>query len=218
MRRDPRVSVTVMDGAGLVPAADAFGRVDEIRDDPEFEDIDRLSLRYTRRHVQQPAAREDQRADRAGALVRLGGLEPLAVSGAGAAPAGTILRDGNAAPRPHSHGRVRDRTDGARDSRRRRADGRAAVGDAHGGPADARSHVRAAPRAPSFLARIRRGEIGGVVLYSDNYGAGRADVARRSSCSARRRRAAAAAADRDRPGGRHRPAAARTADGRAAAR
>ena len=149
MRRDPRVSVTVIDGPGLVPAAHAPGA--------RRRDSRRHRVRRHRpavaallaAHVRQPSSHEDQRVDRARALVRLGGLEPLAVSGAGAAPAGTILRDGNAAPRPHSHGRVRDRADGARHSRRRRADGRAAVGDAHGGPADVRSHVRRRLRAPS---------------------------------------------------------------------
>jgi PPOX class probable F420-dependent enzyme len=49
MRRDPRVSVTVMDGADWYRQVTVFGRVAEIRDDPEFKDIDRLSLRYTRR-------------------------------------------------------------------------------------------------------------------------------------------------------------------------
>jgi PPOX class probable F420-dependent enzyme len=49
MRRDPRVSVTVMDGAAWYRQVTLFGRVVEIRDDPEFKDIDRLSLRYTRR-------------------------------------------------------------------------------------------------------------------------------------------------------------------------
>ena len=52
MRRDPRVSVTVMDGAAWYRQVTLFGRVAEIRDDPEFKDIDRLSLRYTRRQFQ----------------------------------------------------------------------------------------------------------------------------------------------------------------------
>jgi PPOX class probable F420-dependent enzyme len=49
MRRNPRVSVTVMDGADWYRQVTLFGLVAEIRDDPQFEDIDRLSLRYTRR-------------------------------------------------------------------------------------------------------------------------------------------------------------------------
>jgi PPOX class probable F420-dependent enzyme len=49
MRRDPRVSLTVMDSESWYRQLTIFGRVVEIRDDPEFKDIDRLSLRYTRR-------------------------------------------------------------------------------------------------------------------------------------------------------------------------
>jgi PPOX class probable F420-dependent enzyme len=49
MRRDPRVTVTVMDGTDWYRQVTLFGRVAQIRDDPQFEDIDRLSLRYTRR-------------------------------------------------------------------------------------------------------------------------------------------------------------------------
>jgi PPOX class probable F420-dependent enzyme len=49
MRRDPRVSLTVMNGLDWYRHVTVFGRVDEIRDDPEFKDIDRLCLRYTRR-------------------------------------------------------------------------------------------------------------------------------------------------------------------------
>ena len=49
MRRDPRVSVTVLDGPNWYRQLTLFGRVDEIRDDAEFADIDRLSLRYSRR-------------------------------------------------------------------------------------------------------------------------------------------------------------------------
>jgi PPOX class probable F420-dependent enzyme len=49
MRRDPRVALTVMNGSDWYRQLTIFGRVDEIRDDPEFKDIDRLSLRYTRR-------------------------------------------------------------------------------------------------------------------------------------------------------------------------
>ena len=49
MRHDPRVSVTVMDGPDWYRQLTVFGRVVEIRDDADFADIDRLSLRYTRR-------------------------------------------------------------------------------------------------------------------------------------------------------------------------
>jgi PPOX class probable F420-dependent enzyme len=49
IRNDPRVSVTVMDGPDWYRQLTIFGRVDEIRDDADFADIDRLSLRYTRR-------------------------------------------------------------------------------------------------------------------------------------------------------------------------
>jgi len=49
MRRDPRVSITVMDASSWYRQVTLFGRAVEIRDDPEFKDIDRLTLRYTRR-------------------------------------------------------------------------------------------------------------------------------------------------------------------------
>jgi PPOX class probable F420-dependent enzyme len=49
LRNDPRVSVTVLDGSSWYRQVTLFGRAVEIRDDPEFKDIDRLSLRYTRR-------------------------------------------------------------------------------------------------------------------------------------------------------------------------
>ena len=52
MRRDPRVSLTVMHGPDWYRQVTIFGHAVEIRDDPEFKDIDRLSLRYTRRQFQ----------------------------------------------------------------------------------------------------------------------------------------------------------------------
>jgi PPOX class probable F420-dependent enzyme len=52
MRRDPRVSLTVMLGSDWYRQVTVFGRTVEIRDDPEFKDIDRLCLRYTRRQFQ----------------------------------------------------------------------------------------------------------------------------------------------------------------------
>ena len=49
MRRDPRVTLTVLDGPDWYRQLTLFGHVAEIRDDADFEDINRLSLRYTRR-------------------------------------------------------------------------------------------------------------------------------------------------------------------------
>jgi PPOX class probable F420-dependent enzyme len=49
LRHDPRASLTVLDGESWYRQVTLLGRAVEIRDDPEFKDIDRLSLRYTRR-------------------------------------------------------------------------------------------------------------------------------------------------------------------------
>ncbi|MFL5936188.1 MAG: PPOX class F420-dependent oxidoreductase [Gaiellaceae bacterium] len=49
LRRDPRASLTVIDAPDWYRQLTLFGRVDEIRDDTDFADIDRLSLRYSRR-------------------------------------------------------------------------------------------------------------------------------------------------------------------------
>jgi len=49
MRNDPRVSLTVFAGGDWYRHLTLLGRVDEIRDDVDLADIDRLSLRYTRR-------------------------------------------------------------------------------------------------------------------------------------------------------------------------
>jgi PPOX class probable F420-dependent enzyme len=46
MRRDPRVSLTVIDLGDWYRAVTVLGRVVEIRDDDGFVDIDRLSQRY----------------------------------------------------------------------------------------------------------------------------------------------------------------------------
>jgi PPOX class probable F420-dependent enzyme len=46
MRRDPRVSVTVLDISDWYHAVTILGRVVELRDDIDLADIDRLSLRY----------------------------------------------------------------------------------------------------------------------------------------------------------------------------
>src|SRR2546428_8700145 len=48
MRRDPRVSLTVLDAQSWYRQLTVFGRVVEIREDPDFADADKLSLRYTR--------------------------------------------------------------------------------------------------------------------------------------------------------------------------
>jgi hypothetical protein len=48
MRRDPRVSLTVLDGPNWYRQLTVFGHVADIRDDADFADIDRLSIRYTR--------------------------------------------------------------------------------------------------------------------------------------------------------------------------
>jgi PPOX class probable F420-dependent enzyme len=46
MRRDPRVSITVLDIGDWYRAITVLGRVVEIRDDDGLRDIDRLSERY----------------------------------------------------------------------------------------------------------------------------------------------------------------------------
>jgi hypothetical protein len=46
MRRDPRVSVTVLDIGDWYHAVTLLGRVVELRDDEGLRDIDRLSQRY----------------------------------------------------------------------------------------------------------------------------------------------------------------------------
>src|SRR5689334_4025403 len=43
MRRDPRVSLTVLDGESWYRQVTLLGRVVELLDDPELADIDRLS-------------------------------------------------------------------------------------------------------------------------------------------------------------------------------
>jgi PPOX class probable F420-dependent enzyme len=49
LRRDPRVSLTVLDEAGWYTHVSIIGRVVETRDDEGLEDIDRLSKHYTGR-------------------------------------------------------------------------------------------------------------------------------------------------------------------------
>lgn len=56
MRRDPRVSLTVLGEGGWYDQVTLRGRVAEIEDDPEFEGIDRLSRHYTG----EPYPRRDQ--------------------------------------------------------------------------------------------------------------------------------------------------------------
>jgi PPOX class probable F420-dependent enzyme len=46
MRRDPHVSITVLDINDWYRAVTVLGRVVEIRDDDDLRDIDRLSQRY----------------------------------------------------------------------------------------------------------------------------------------------------------------------------
>jgi PPOX class probable F420-dependent enzyme len=46
MRRDPRVSLTVLDGESWYRQVTLLGRVVELVDDPELADIDRLSRHY----------------------------------------------------------------------------------------------------------------------------------------------------------------------------
>jgi PPOX class probable F420-dependent enzyme len=46
MRRDPRVSLTILDIADWYHAITVLGRVVELRDDKGLRDIDRLSQRY----------------------------------------------------------------------------------------------------------------------------------------------------------------------------
>jgi PPOX class probable F420-dependent enzyme len=48
IKRDPRVSLTVMDSQSWYRQVTVFGNAVEIYDDKDLADIDRLSLRYTR--------------------------------------------------------------------------------------------------------------------------------------------------------------------------
>ena len=48
LRRDSRVSLTVLDTATWYRQVTVFGRVVDLRQDTDLADIDRLSLRYTR--------------------------------------------------------------------------------------------------------------------------------------------------------------------------
>jgi len=47
LRRDPRVSLTVLDKDSWYSHVTLAGVVDRLEDDPELSDIDRLALRYT---------------------------------------------------------------------------------------------------------------------------------------------------------------------------
>ena len=49
MRRDPRVSLTVVDLAQWYRHVTLMGRIGSIEDDPDLADIDRLARRYTGR-------------------------------------------------------------------------------------------------------------------------------------------------------------------------
>ena len=47
MRRDPRVSLTVLDEASWYTHVSLLGRVVSLEDDPDLAEIDRLATRYT---------------------------------------------------------------------------------------------------------------------------------------------------------------------------
>lgn len=47
MRRDPRVSLTVLDEDSWYTHVSLLGRVVSLEDDPDLEGIDRLAIRYT---------------------------------------------------------------------------------------------------------------------------------------------------------------------------
>ena len=47
LRRDPRASLTVLDGDSWYRQITLLGRVTSIEDDPHLADIDRLAVRYT---------------------------------------------------------------------------------------------------------------------------------------------------------------------------
>ncbi len=49
LRRDPRVSLTVLDKDNWYTHVSLVGTVERLADDPELVDIDRLALRYTGR-------------------------------------------------------------------------------------------------------------------------------------------------------------------------
>jgi PPOX class probable F420-dependent enzyme len=57
MRRDPRVSLTVLDEASWYRHVSLLGRVVRLEDDPDLADIDRLAVRYTG----QPFRRRDEK-------------------------------------------------------------------------------------------------------------------------------------------------------------
>ena len=47
LRRDPRVALTVLGNDSWYAHVSLLGRIVELRDDPDFADIDRLATRYT---------------------------------------------------------------------------------------------------------------------------------------------------------------------------
>ena len=47
LRRDPRVSLTVLQKDDWYTHVSLFGVVERIEDDPDLADIDRLAIRYT---------------------------------------------------------------------------------------------------------------------------------------------------------------------------
>ena len=50
LRRDPRVSLTVLDGDNWYTHVSVIGRVAELVDDTELSDIDRIARHYTGKH------------------------------------------------------------------------------------------------------------------------------------------------------------------------
>ena len=47
MRNDPRVALDVLDEGGWYTHLSITGHIDEMRDDPDLTDIDRLAMQYT---------------------------------------------------------------------------------------------------------------------------------------------------------------------------
>ena len=74
LRADPRVSLTVLDGADWYSHVSLQGRIVRWRDDEGLVDIDRLSQSVPGCRVPEPGPAADQRLGRRRALARLGEL------------------------------------------------------------------------------------------------------------------------------------------------
>ena len=72
MRRDPRVSLTVLDVDDWYTHVTLTGVIERLEDDPELADIDRLALRYQGTPLPEPGSGACQRLDALRALVPLG--------------------------------------------------------------------------------------------------------------------------------------------------